>query len=515
MSFILLRRFAGKNRFRTLRSLSFSFVVALIVSLFSPLELLAQGPQAAGADLSIDERARQEIIEGVIKQLNDYYVFPDVAKKMEQSLRERMQKKEYDQVTSARQLASTLTDHLQAVSRDKHLRVFYSAQPIRRPGERQEPTPEERERYEASVRRMNAGFEKIERLAGNVGYLDLRGFVDARMGAETATAAMNLLANADALIVDLRRNGGGDPAMVALITSYLFGAEPVHLNDLYWREGNTTHQWWTLPYVPGRRFGDKKPVYVLTSKRTFSAAEEFTYNLKNLKRATIVGETTGGGAHPGGMRKVHDHFGMFVPSGRAINPISKTNWEGTGVTPDVDVPADHALKVAHLDALKRLIETASDEQWKNNLKQAMSNVQKELDELKNGKTDSAASSSPQPTSSVTLPDTPAGRRLAAWLAAFNQGDVNAMKRFHSENAAKGVLDRNKPEDIAGMDMEMFGETGGLNLRSVVRSAANEIEILAQSKKNSEWIRVRIGVEPSPPHAISMMTVEPGTAPSNK
>jgi C-terminal processing protease CtpA/Prc len=196
---------------------------------------------------------------------------------------------------------------------------------------------------------------------------------------------MNFLANTDALIVDLRRNGGGDPAMVALISSYLFAGETVHLNDLYWREGDSTRQWWTLPYVPGRRFGDKKPVYVLTAKRTFSAAEEFTYNLKNLKRATIVGETTGGGAHPGGGRRINNHFGVWVPTGRAINPYSKTNWEGTGVTPDIDVPADHALKVAYVDALKKVQERTTDPDRKNALKGVIETAQKELDEMKAGK----------------------------------------------------------------------------------------------------------------------------------
>ncbi|MDP8979977.1 MAG: S41 family peptidase [Acidobacteriota bacterium] len=206
--------------------------------------------------------------------------------------------------------------------------------------------------------RNNFGFEKVERLQGNIGYLDLRGFMEAQWGSETAVAAMNFLANTDALIIDLRQNGGGDPAMVALITSYLFSpGEEVHLNDLYWRPSNETHQWWTLPYVPGRRYANK-PVYVLTSNRTFSAAEEFTYNLKNLKRATIIGETTGGGAHPGGMERLSEHFMAFLPSGRAINPISKTNWEGTGVTPDVAVPAADALTTATAAALRKISESA-------------------------------------------------------------------------------------------------------------------------------------------------------------
>src|SRR4029079_14564144 len=200
---------------------------------------------------------------------------------------------------------------------------------------------------------------------------DLRGFQPAQFGAETVVAAMNFVANTDALIVDLRRNGGGDPSMVSLISSYLFGSEPVHLNDLYFRPDDSTRQWWTLQYVPGKRYGDKKPVYVLTSNRTFSAAEEFTYNLKNLKRATIVGETTGGGAHPGGMRRIGEHFGMFIPTGRAINPISKTNWEGTGVKPDVDVPADQALKVAHIAALNVVLEKVTEPERQDAIKQAI------------------------------------------------------------------------------------------------------------------------------------------------
>jgi C-terminal processing protease CtpA/Prc len=132
--------------------------------------------------------------------------------------------------------------------------------------------------------------------------------------------------------------------MVAFISSYLF-SEPTHLNDLWERKDNSTHQYWTLPYVPGKRL-DGKPAYVLTSVHTFSGAEEFTYNLKNLKRATIVGETTGGGAHPVAGHRIDDHFMIGVPFARAINPISKTNWEGIGVEPDVKVAAADALATA-------------------------------------------------------------------------------------------------------------------------------------------------------------------------
>jgi hypothetical protein len=368
----------------TKRILSVWIVVTAVALVWCAGDTAAQGPNEQ-PDMTIDAAMRAEVIDGVLKRLDAGYVFPDVAKKMSAAIRERAEKKEYDQITSAKAFAQKLTADLQDVSHDKHLRVNYSHQAIPEPTGRREPTPEERERFMGNLRSMNFGFEKLERLPGNVGYLDLRGFVPADLGGETASAAMTLLSNSDALIIDLRKNGGGDPAMVALISSYLFGDETVHLNDLYWREGDQTRQWWTLPFVPGRRYGAKKQVYVLTSKRTFSAAEEFTYNLKNLKRATIVGETTGGGAHPGGGRRVNAHFGVWVPSGRAINPYSKTNWEGTGVAPDIDVPADQAFKVAHIEAMKKLLEGVTAPERQRALKEAIETVQKELDEMKAGK----------------------------------------------------------------------------------------------------------------------------------
>ena len=182
----------------------------------------------------------------------------------------------------------------------------------------------------------------------------MRGFSDVEYGGETAVAAMNFLSNADAIIIDLRNNGGGSPAMIQLISSYLFDSNPVHLNNFYWRPTDSNSQTWTLPHVSGTRSPDT-PLYILTSSGTFSAAEEFSYNLKNLERATLIGETTGGGAHPGGSLIATERFMVWVPTGRAINPITNTNWEGSGVIPHIKTSAREALDKAYTIALEQLI----------------------------------------------------------------------------------------------------------------------------------------------------------------
>lgn len=305
------------------------------------LAVLAPGA-AAAPPAPIDAATRARVIDRAAELLEEFYVFPETAKKMAEAVRARQKRGEYNSITSGEEFAKLLTDHFREVSRDKHLRVSYSPAPL--PARPPEPTAEDRANRRKRLEGDNCAFEKAERLAGNVGYLKFNGFTDPGICGETAIAAMNFLANSDAIIFDLRSNGGGDPAMIALISSYLF-AEPTHLNDLWTRKGDTTQQYWTLPFVPGKRL-DGKPVFVLTSSRTFSGAEEFSYNLKNLKRATIVGETTGGGAHPARGQRIDDHFIIGVPFARAVNPISKTNWEGVGVEPDVKVPAAEALETA-------------------------------------------------------------------------------------------------------------------------------------------------------------------------
>jgi len=339
--------------------------------------LTAQGPMGP-PDFPIDGATARQVALGTIDKLNASYIFPEVAEKMGAAIRERANKKEYDTITSSRALCDKLTADLQAVSHDKHIRVVSSKDPF---PQRQAPSEEDRERNRKQMAFNNFGVEKIERLAGNVGYLDFRGFVPANAASDTIAAAMNVLAHTDALIIDLRQNGGGDPETVAFLTSYLYGPTPVHLNDLYFRPADKTTEWWTRKDVPGKRFGPDKPVYVLTSRRTFSAAEEFTYNLKCLKRATIVGENTGGGAHPGGVERINEHFGIFVPSGRAINPITKKNWEGEGVQPDVETQAPKALKTAHILALRTIIEKTPDQERKQRFAAAVKDLEKELADL--------------------------------------------------------------------------------------------------------------------------------------
>ena len=313
--------------------------------------LQAMGPNVSPAALRIDAGARARAVAGAAALLDTFYVFPDVAKRMGDSLRARLARKEYDKYTNGMTFAMRLDDDLAEVAHDKHLHVNYSARPL--PPEPPRPvgapppgpSPEDQAREREFLERINCGFVRAEQLPGNVGYIKFNMFADTDMCAATASAAMTFVAGTRALIIDMRENGGGSPGMVAFVSSYLFDRR-THLNDLWTRRTGETKEFWRSDSVSGRRFGGTKPIYVLTSARTFSGAEEFTYNLKNLKRATIVGETTGGGAHPVAGHRIDEHFIIGVPFARAINPITHTNWEGVGVKPDIVVPAKDALETA-------------------------------------------------------------------------------------------------------------------------------------------------------------------------
>jgi hypothetical protein len=341
------------------------------------IRLLDYVPPLAAPSSDLDDATRTAVIEATLAALKENYVFPEKAEKMDAEVRARVAKGEYASITNPAVLAGKLTNDLRGICKDLHLSVTYQTDPIPERVDT-EPSPEMQARQLAESRWNNFGFERVERLPGNIGYLELLGFSYGDEAFETASAAMSFLANTDALIIDLRHNGGGTPAMVAYLTSYLFGPEPVHLNDLEQPRTKSSHQWWTLPSVPGKRFGPDKPVYVLTSGGTFSAAEEFTYNLKCLARATIVGATTGGGAHPVDFVRLGEHFGMSLPVSRAVNPITHTNWEGTGVEPDVQVSASQALTAAQVEALTRLLEGTSLPERRTHLEELRADLEREL-----------------------------------------------------------------------------------------------------------------------------------------
>jgi retinol-binding protein 3 len=308
--------------------------------------LIVLGPNATLETVRIDAAGRAKVIDGAITKLDSFYVFHDVAKRMADSLRKRAARGDYDTYTNAISFSMKLNREVGELGRDKHMRVSYSVRPIPpRPATPPVPSPADSARMRAQMDEINCGFLKAEQIDGNVGYVKFNAFFDVGICGPTASAAMNFIAGSRALIVDLRDNGGGSPAMVAYISSYLFSTR-THLNDLWTRHTGKTEEYWTRDDVPGRRFGGEKPIYVLTSARTFSGAEEFAYNLKSLKRATIIGETTGGGAHPVSGHAIGEHFMIGVPSARAVNPITRTNWEGTGVAPDMPVPAADALTTA-------------------------------------------------------------------------------------------------------------------------------------------------------------------------
>ncbi len=336
------------------------YACLMMLAMLMPAGANAQAPSD---NPTLTATNRDSLVEQVAELMREIYVFPEVAEEMASAMEQKHFEGGYNSFQTLNDLTQQITLDLQAISRDKHLSVMPAPPPqaaeALRDGERVDDRRE-------VARSSNFGFRKVEILPGNIGYLDLRGFIGAELGGPTAIAAMNFLANSSAIIFDLRRNGGGDPSMIQLISSYLFD-EPKHLNSFYIRKGDRTEEFWTHADVNGPRMTDT-PVYILTSAFTFSAAEEFTYNLKNMKRATVVGETTGGGAHPVDMHLLDAGEGVYarlsLPFGRAINPITGTNWEGTGVAPDIPAAADQALDVAQLEILKSLAANAVDESQK-------------------------------------------------------------------------------------------------------------------------------------------------------
>lgn len=236
-----------------------------------------------GQAQSLDAATRARVAERAVAQVRESYVDPSAAAKVEAALGDGHAA--LDASADGEAFAKSLTTLMRSVVDDRHLHVEYSAEML---GKEAAPTASELALYRARDEQANYGVEHVERLAGNVGYVDLRTFSKTAWAADTLAAAMTVVAHTDALIVDLRQNVGGYPATATLVESYLFDKR-THVVDVFWRDGMRTEQFWTQDSVPGLRFGGTKPVWILTSKSTFSGAEQFAYDLKNLKRATVVG----------------------------------------------------------------------------------------------------------------------------------------------------------------------------------------------------------------------------------
>jgi C-terminal processing protease CtpA/Prc len=300
----------------------------------------------------MDPQLRKAVQDALV-HVRERYIFPDKAADATALVTRRLAAGEYDGDDVDSVIAAVNADLL-SVCADKHLRLL-----VRDDEMQDAATPEEELAAGNEAHRLaNYRIARAERLDGNVGYLDLRGVPSPDISAPAVAAAMELVAHTGALVIDLRRNRGGDPDGVQHWHSYFFAGSETLLNTIYASDTGETRQYWTLPHVPGRRYLDR-PVYLLTSDLTFSAGEEFAYNLQALRRATVVGETTRGGAHPSEWFTVSTTLQVSVPVARSVNPVTRTNWEGVGVVPDVPVRAADAFDVAYRRALEHVIAAAS------------------------------------------------------------------------------------------------------------------------------------------------------------
>ena len=319
----------------------------------------------------IDRAARAEVIEGVSQQILKHYIFLDQAQAMVAAVRERQQKHEYDSFNDGLSFAAKLNADLQAVSHDKHMEVGYSLPPI--------PVPATENMAEADAKARTASFQKpaaplnwppckpgslqnfafgsAECLSGNIGLLKLHDHLPAPAEAMPyLSAAMNSFASTRALIIDVRQGYGGESDTVFMLESYLFDhATP--MDDFYFRDTDKTLRNATSEKVKGKKYGQKKSIYVLTGRLTFSAHENLAYDLQAYKRATLVGDKTLGGAHPVAVFRINEHFDVRVPNGNSINPVTKANWDGAGVMPEVAVNETDALNVTQVLALKKIMQT--------------------------------------------------------------------------------------------------------------------------------------------------------------
>jgi hypothetical protein len=362
------------------------FAVAAFVILLAILSFVpgSRAQFARPGELpKIDAAARAAIVDSLTAAIDSIYVLEEPAKRIVAGLRKNLSGGKYDDLTDPVAFAERLYRDAQAINHDGHFQI--AAMPPADPAAAETRTedPADAERFRRFERERNYAFKKVEIFPGGIGYLRFDQFAHGDEAFEAAAAAMNFLANSNAVILDLRNNGGGSASMIRFIAGYFF-EENEHLINWDIRAEKTTVQSYSADYVPGKRIVEQ-PVYILTSDHTFSAAEEFTFDLKNLERATVVGDTTGGGGHTVEFC-VFDfdslRVGIRLPYGRAYNPKNNEGWEGVGVIPHIAVPEAQALEVARADALRKIIEKEKDEEIAAGYRWALTDLESRLKPVK-------------------------------------------------------------------------------------------------------------------------------------
>lgn len=308
---------------------------------------LASTLTCAGLDASAAAAAaaapRAVIVEAILAQLREHYIDDAKVPAIEQLLRARQAAGDYDRLPDGAEFAKAITRDMQSIGHSGHLYLRYRSQPLAPDAGPSEAAERAAQRNEDRL--LNYGLSRAEWLPGNIGYLRVNQFGDSDGGGRVVAGAMAMLAHTDAMILDLRANRGGGDLFVVL-ASYFLPPQPQHLSTLEYPRRNESIQIWSLPSVAGPRYLDR-PVYVLISRQTFSAGEAFAYNLQAAGRIKVVGERTRGGADPNMVTSVDPHFSLSIPIGRTVHPVTKTSWEGVGVTPDVPTAtADDALDAA-------------------------------------------------------------------------------------------------------------------------------------------------------------------------
>jgi hypothetical protein len=311
------------------------------------------------ASVNVDDTYNVELIlTALCDKIRANYIFPEAAELICDNLKNHHAAGDYAEIHEAELLALALTIHLQEINHDEHLWVRWHAEALPEDDGQLHLNPQWQEQRKLEAELDNYGVHKVERLAGNVGYLGMHFLHRPEWGGETVSAALTSIAGTNALILDLRQCSGGYPGMVALVCSFLFDEQPRHIASIYWRDENFTQQYWTQSIIPGERYG-QKPVFVLIGKETFSGGEALAHVLSSQGRAKLIGEATDGGAHAGSSYVLAPYFEVFIPIGRAIDPLTGGDWEGKGVAPHIAVPAERALEVAYPLALEAILINAA------------------------------------------------------------------------------------------------------------------------------------------------------------